>query len=74
MNLTDCSERRYVEAAQRREFNTNKDSVKVLDAFTDLKHVGNIADSEAQPLPPILPHMQTYPCAGAPLSDFSTQL
>jgi len=69
-NLTICSAPRRGEPAQRREANTNKDSVEDLDAFPYLKHVENIADSESQPAPPLLSWTETYPRAGAPLSNF----
>jgi len=42
-----------------------------LDAFHHLKHVENIAALKSQPPPPPpLPLMETYPGAGAVLSDY----
>ena len=61
---------RRVEHAQRREFNTNTDSVEDLDMFAYLEHGENIADSESQPPPPPLPQTEANPGAGAPLSDY----
>jgi len=60
-----------IEPAQRRNINANKDSVEQLNAFPYLKYSENIADSGSQPPPPhLLLRSETYPGAGAPLSDF----
>jgi hypothetical protein len=69
-NLTVHSGARRVVPAQHREFNANKDSVKHLEAFPYREHIENIPDSEFQPLPPPLPQTDSYPGAGAPLTNY----
>jgi len=69
-NLTICRVPRRIGSTQLHEFNANNDPGEKLDAFHYPKHVENIADSESQPPPPSLWQTNTYPGAGALLSDY----
>jgi hypothetical protein len=72
-NVTVLSAPRRLEPAQHRQFNGNKDSVEGLDAFPYLELVENITDLESQPPPSLLPRMETYPGAGALMSEYIAQ-
>jgi hypothetical protein len=41
-----------------------------LDVFPYLEHIDNIADSESQPPPPLVPPIEIYPGAGGLLSNY----
>jgi hypothetical protein len=68
--MTVHSTPRRVESAQCHKSNTNKDSVKGLDAFPYLQHIEYIVDSESQP--PLTPLLQTQPYStvGVQLRDY----
>jgi len=68
-NQTISSAPRRVEPAQCVVFNANKDSVKDLDAFSDLEQVENIPHMEPQPPPPF-PRTEIHPGAGALPIDY----
>jgi hypothetical protein len=61
---------RHIESALRREFNANKESVEDWHVFPYRAQLEHIKDSESQPPPPPLPGIETYPGAGALLSDY----
>jgi len=69
-NVTIRSVPWCIEPAQHRQFHTQKDAVEVLDIFPFMQHIENITDSESQPMPPLLPWMETYPGASSSLSEF----
>jgi len=69
-NLDIRSAPPHVEPAQCRESNANNDSLEDLDAFRYLEHVENIAHSDSQTPPPPLPQTESFPGAGAPLSNY----
>jgi len=68
-NLTVCNTARRVEPAWLREFNANKDSVGDVDTFPYLGEVEIIAESESLTAPHPAQQTETYPGAGAPLSN-----
>jgi len=72
-NLNGRSAPWLVEPTQHCPFDANKDSVDDLQAFPNLKHLENIADSDNQPPPPPQPRTETYPGVGAPLSDYNAE-
>jgi hypothetical protein len=69
-NLTVRRAPQCIEATHRPDINTNKDSFENVDAFPYLEHLEHFADLESKPPPPPLPWTDTYPSAGAPLSDY----
>jgi hypothetical protein len=73
-NLTIRSAPQSVERVPRREFNTNKDSVKDWDAFPYLENVEIIAYTWCQPSSPPMPRTESYPRADAPLHDYIAEL
>jgi len=69
-NLIVCSAPQRFEPSQCCEFTTMWHSLEDLGALSYLEHLENIADSESQPSPPPLPWTESYPTAGALLSDY----
>jgi hypothetical protein len=69
-NLTVLSAPQRVEPSQHLEFNTLKDSVEDLDAFSYLERVKHITDLQSQPLLSPLLRTETYTGAVASLGDY----
>jgi len=72
-NLTIYSAPQCVEPAPRREFNTDKESIKDVELFPYLEHVKTTADTAILPQPPTPRRREIFSGAGVALSDYMAE-